>query len=130
MSNNLALDEWFEKTNWVQEKISTFPIKALGKHRADIMREEIERLRKNQEDVKELLGVLIDLVRATHDLLDDTEESGPAKSPVLTIEPEDFDAVSKILDKLDELPDDKPGYTMGPATKTEWALRELIGVKP
>lgn len=40
-----AFDEWIEKTNWVQEQISTFPPTALGKHRADVMREEIERLR-------------------------------------------------------------------------------------
>lgn len=40
-----ALNEWFEKTNWVQEQIGSFPINALGQHRADLMREEIERLR-------------------------------------------------------------------------------------
>lgn len=41
----IAFDEWIEKTNWVHEQISTFPVSALGKHRADVMREEIERLR-------------------------------------------------------------------------------------
>jgi hypothetical protein len=41
-----ALNEWFEKTNWVQEQMGSFPINALGKHRADVMREEIERLRE------------------------------------------------------------------------------------
>lgn len=40
-----AFDEWVEKTKWVQEQINTFPITALGKHHADVMREEIERLR-------------------------------------------------------------------------------------
>jgi hypothetical protein len=40
-----AFDEWIEKTNWVQEQIGTFPVKALGKHHADVMRDEIERLR-------------------------------------------------------------------------------------
>lgn len=38
-------DEWQRKTEWVQENISSFPLSALGKHRADVMREEIERLR-------------------------------------------------------------------------------------
>jgi hypothetical protein len=40
-----AFDEWIEKTNWVQEQINTFPLSTLGKHRADVMRNEIERLR-------------------------------------------------------------------------------------
>lgn len=38
-------DEWIRKTEWVQERLSSFPTSALGKHRADVMREEIERLR-------------------------------------------------------------------------------------
>jgi hypothetical protein len=42
----LSWNEWHKKTEWVQEQIRTFPINALGKHRADVMREEIERLRK------------------------------------------------------------------------------------
>lgn len=40
-----AFMEWSQKTDWVQEQISTFPANAIGKHRADVMREEIERLR-------------------------------------------------------------------------------------
>lgn len=46
-----ALNEWFEKTNWVQEQMASFPLSALGKHRADVMREEIERLRKENEEI-------------------------------------------------------------------------------
>jgi hypothetical protein len=41
----VAYDEWIEKTKWVQQQISTFPVGSLGKHCADVMREEIERLR-------------------------------------------------------------------------------------
>ncbi len=41
----VAYDVWQEKTEWVQEQNHTFPISSLGKHRADVMREEIERLR-------------------------------------------------------------------------------------
>lgn len=40
-----AYEEWIAKTDWVQEQAGTFPINRLGKHRADVMREEIERLR-------------------------------------------------------------------------------------
>ena len=44
-AQSLALDEWIEKTNWVQEQIGTFPLTSLGKHRADMMHDEIVRLR-------------------------------------------------------------------------------------
>ena len=44
-SEAFALREWLDKSEWVQKQIATFPISALGKHRADVMREEIERLR-------------------------------------------------------------------------------------
>ena len=43
---NLALNEWLDKTEWVQKEINTFPVSSLGMHRADVMRLEIERLRK------------------------------------------------------------------------------------
>lgn len=38
--------EWLGKTDWVQERVNagSWPISALGKHRADVMRDEIERL--------------------------------------------------------------------------------------
>lgn len=43
---NIALNEWLDKTEWVQKEINTFPVSSLGMHRADVMRLEIERLRK------------------------------------------------------------------------------------
>ena len=43
---NIALDEWLDKTEWVQKEINTFPVSSLGMHRADVMRLEIERLRE------------------------------------------------------------------------------------
>ena len=38
--------EWQNKTDWVQQRMNSgdWPVTALGKHRADVMREEIERL--------------------------------------------------------------------------------------
>lgn len=42
---NCAADMWFEKTAWVQEQINTFPSASLGRHHADVMRDEIQRLR-------------------------------------------------------------------------------------
>jgi hypothetical protein len=42
-----AAREWIDKTEWVQERIDSghLPAKYLGKHRADIMRAEVDRLR-------------------------------------------------------------------------------------
>lgn len=43
---NIALNEWLDKTEWVQKELNTFPVSSLGMHRADVMRLEIDRLRK------------------------------------------------------------------------------------
>lgn len=43
---NIALNEWLDKTEWVQKELNKFPVSSLGMHRADVMRLEIERLRK------------------------------------------------------------------------------------
>ena len=47
----LAYGQWQEKTEWVQEK-SYWAFPALGLHRADVMRLEIERLTKLLEQTK------------------------------------------------------------------------------
>lgn len=44
-----ALDEWFEKTDWVQATTQT---KELGMHRADILRQRIEELEKEIKRLK------------------------------------------------------------------------------
>ena len=43
--------EWLDKTDWVQQRMNSgdLPSTALGKHRADVMREEIERLTAERE---------------------------------------------------------------------------------
>lgn len=63
---------------------------------------------------------LITLAGATYNLADNTQDH-------TIVEPVDFIKVSDALDALDDLPDDQPGYTMGPAAKAAWALRRLIG---
>lgn len=40
-----ALDEWLDKTDWVQKESATFPFNTLGMHRADVLKKEIELLR-------------------------------------------------------------------------------------
>jgi regulator of replication initiation timing len=50
--------EWLGKTDWVQERVNagSWPISALGKHRADVMREEIERLTAERDELHRQLA--------------------------------------------------------------------------
>lgn len=70
---------------------------------------------------------LLDLARQVDHALDDSEEvedSGGFRSH--NIAGQDFDDVVEALDALEDLPDDRPGMTLGPAGKAEWALRRLL----
>ena len=56
---NLALNEWLDKTEWVQK---TAQPKELGKHRADVLTERITVLEKQVEELTEsLLSALQEL---------------------------------------------------------------------
>lgn len=43
--------EWLDKTDWVQSKDA--PVQWLGKHRADILRSEIDRLIRERDEARE-----------------------------------------------------------------------------
>lgn len=51
--NDMALRQWIEKTNWVQDEFDKgrYPGGA-GRHRADVMRSEIFRLRAILEQIR------------------------------------------------------------------------------
>jgi hypothetical protein len=51
---NSALNAWHEKTDWVQETAQ--PLE-LGMHRADVLKQRIERLRAIEEAAKNLVKV-------------------------------------------------------------------------
>jgi hypothetical protein len=51
---NSALHEWHNKTDWVQETAQ--PLE-LGMHRADVLKQRIERLRAIEEAAKNLVKV-------------------------------------------------------------------------
>jgi soluble cytochrome b562 len=63
--------------------------------------------------------LLLDVARLAHDAMDGTEENDTG----LHWNREDFDALSEAMDKLDALPDNRPGYVMGPAAKAAWELK-------
>ena len=45
--------EWLDKTDWMQSKDA--PVRWLGKHRADALRDEIERLTAERDDLRRQL---------------------------------------------------------------------------
>lgn len=47
-TNEVTLNEWFDKTDWVQ---ATSRGKELGMHRADVLKQRIQELTKALEDV-------------------------------------------------------------------------------
>ena len=74
------------------------------------------------KDEMKVLDHLILLTMRTFDLLDNSEHNEHG----IMIEKADFDMVARLLELLDELPDDRPNYTMGVAAKVQWALRRII----
>ncbi|OQS41165.1 hypothetical protein [Chromobacterium haemolyticum] len=69
---------------------------------------------------------LIALAQAVSIALDDSEERQGDEGRVHLIDSDNFDEVCNALEALESLPDDKPGHTLGPAGKAEWALRVFL----
>lgn len=70
------------------------------------------------------LEALLALAYAAYVAMDDAEED---RAGTHRITKENALALCRALDALDDLPDDRPGYTMAEAAKARWALRSLIG---
>jgi hypothetical protein len=67
---------------------------------------------------------LIAVARAAFNVADDSEDDGGH----VKVDRADAEALGAALDALEELPDDQPGYAMGPSNKAEWALRRVLDV--
>ncbi|WP_147400250.1 hypothetical protein [Achromobacter sp. K91] len=67
---------------------------------------------------------LISVARAAFNVADDAEDDGDC----VKVDRANASALGDALDALDELPDDQPGYSMGPSNKAEWALRRVLGL--
>ncbi len=76
------------------------------------------------ETERTAIAGLIAVARAAFSVADDAEDDGAAYQ--VKVSRADVDALGEALDTLDELPDDQPGYSMGPSNKAEWALRRLL----
>lgn len=69
---------------------------------------------------------LIELARRVHLALDDSEEQQGPNGRQHALDGQHFDDLCEALDCLEDLPDDKPGVTMGPSGKADWALRQVL----
>ena len=76
------------------------------------------------KDERAAIEALIECASWAFHVADDGEDdgSGTVKVPLSTMK--ELDAA---LDKMELLPDDRPGYTMGPSSRAEWALRRFFG---
>ncbi|OEZ46736.1 hypothetical protein JAB1_46740 [Janthinobacterium sp. MP5059B] len=73
-----------------------------------------------------VLEMLLEVTRLAYDAMDNAEENEHG----LQWHKPDFDELSAAMDKLESLPDDQPGYVMGPAAKAAWALHNRAPVQP
>lgn len=89
---------------------------------ADELRMILER-HAGRETVTKLIAV----ARAAFHAADDSEEREGDDGREYVIDSRSFDELSNALDAFDELPDDRPGYTMTGPARAEWAL---IGAPP
>jgi hypothetical protein len=78
------------------------------------------------DEQRSTINALIELTRATFIALDDSEEREGSDGREHVINSANFDRISAALDRLEELPDDRPGYTLDAGGKAEWALRSIL----
>lgn len=71
---------------------------------------------------------LIELAYRSWRMCDDTEDRGAPDE--LIAARDSWDRLAAALDKLDDLPDDQPGYVMEAAAKARWALRRILPPDP
>ncbi|HMY99918.1 MAG TPA: hypothetical protein PLU79_09720 [Burkholderiaceae bacterium] len=86
-----------------------------------------------ESEIGDITERLVNVAFAAWTAAEDSEEMEGESGREHCVASHDFDALCDALDALDELPDDRPGYTMqgcGPA-KAKWALfggGEEVGV--
>lgn len=75
------------------------------------------------EEERRVIDLLLDTVDCALLAMDDAEELHDA---TYLVGSGDADRLITCLERLEELSDDRPGYTLGPAGKAQWALRRLF----
>lgn len=112
----LAFDEWLEKTEWVQAQHDSFPFRTLGIHRADIMRQEIERLRALSQSTDQVRAKFCEECLGFGEL---RGETCPHCSPALAAT-ESAEPVALDEEKLLKLVCDWEGSQRGEKARAAW----------
>ena len=77
-------------------------------------------------DDAKIVQMLLSVARAAYRAADDSEELLTEDGVEHRIGAADFEDLCEALDALDELPDDKPGYTLNGPGRAKWALRDFL----
>jgi hypothetical protein len=77
-----------------------------------------------EAEQRRVIGLVLDVAYRAFLAADNSEDD--STPDFIKVNRSDFDALSDALDKLDELPDDQPGYVMEGPAKARWALRALL----
>ena len=75
------------------------------------------------EQEQKVIRQLLEICRLAYNLMDDSEDDGSEK---LLVPRDSFDELSKAMDQLNELPDDKPNYVLNESGRAGWALRGIL----
>lgn len=73
-------------------------------------------------DERAVIEAILEVAYRAWSAMDNSEED----DGFVCIERPDIEALSRAMDVLDALPDDRPGYVMKAAAKARWALRGLL----
>lgn len=73
-----------------------------------------------------LIDLIGELGREVHNLIDDCETSGDVGQETHTITTEGLQKVSAILDRIDALPFEEPGYILGPGAMLQAAFKQTL----
>lgn len=73
---------------------------------------------------RKAICALLDVAEQANYALEDSCDSGHPEHN--EVPKENIKSLNDALDVLDELPDDQPGYIMGPRSKAEWTLRRFV----
>ena len=71
-----------------------------------------------------IVDLIGELGREVCNLMDGTEESGPVGASTFTVDPPSFARVSAVLDRIDALPFEEPGYILGTGAMLQAALKQ------
>jgi hypothetical protein len=117
--------ERIERLEAELQKAKAMPMKYRRMEFNAQLQTENESLQKSMTSAKDIQKMLIAVTRAALYALEDSEEVESPDGTAYVIDSRNYHELSDTLDALEELPDDRPGYTMNAPMKAEWALSKI-----